>query len=981
VADVFISYSRHDAAYVARLARDLESRGKDVWMDVEGIRDAEAFPAALRRAIEGSDAFLFVISPDSVRSQFCEQEVAHASELNKRIVPLALREVPDEEIPDEIRFRSWIPAADGASVGRVLAALETDLEWEHQHTRLTVKALEWDHSERDRSFLLRGADLAAAERWFAAGAGRDPGPTELEQAYLLAGRNAAQRRQRTLVGVSLVVAAISIGLLIFGLISRGQAIGARNTAQNEAHVALARQLGAEAVSEPRIDVAMLLAREAMNLDRSPQTESTLLATLLRTPAVIGTIALPQSTTAALTFSPDGRTLAAGDGLGELRLFDARTRQLTAPALGDLSGNPPAYSDDGTLLAYHSSEYFLSGFIIVRDAHTLQEVANLQLPPGSVAPFQPNEIPSGSIVIAPDDRTVYYAYWLLNSSGQPTASYVQRWALPSGQAPPPATVGSSALLAVRLIDAGSRLLIVSTKNVEVFDARSMRPVSNVSITPVPVVPAAAAISPDGRVVVIGSRGGSVSFIDTATGRARPAAAGQLGAVASVLYAADGRTVVSVGNDGTAIVWNPEIAKPNEVLTGPPGQVAGAALSPDGSTLYTSSLGGPLLEWDLAGQRRFGNRSALGPVARCCDSVPPPEPPVALSPDGSRFAARLGASTVGVFSSRSLTRLSSFTIGSASNVITALAWSPGGDQLAVGGHSGLVQLWSTRGASRLLRSLVGPPSPIGAPNAVQSVAFSPDAKLIAASEDAKTGAVGGGAPTGDYASAAIWRANTGRLVASPPGLNAASSGGGPADDLLAFSPDDKLLALSTFDGSTQILDASNGRLVQALPTVAGTTALTFAPNGTLATGTPTGSVEMWNPVTGKQIGSLLVVAAAPVTTVAFDPSGQRFATAGLGEGTVKLWFTGTLRQQGSTLSTEPGATSSAAFEPHGDGLVAVDDHGTGFAWPTSLPSWEHQACMVAGRNLTRQEWSELIIGQAYGTVCPELARRGVTSTSTK
>jgi hypothetical protein len=56
VADVFISYSRTDAEYVQRLARALESRGKDVWMDVDGIRDAEVFPLALRRAIEGSDA-------------------------------------------------------------------------------------------------------------------------------------------------------------------------------------------------------------------------------------------------------------------------------------------------------------------------------------------------------------------------------------------------------------------------------------------------------------------------------------------------------------------------------------------------------------------------------------------------------------------------------------------------------------------------------------------------------------------------------------------------------------------------------------------------------------------------------------------------------------------------------------------------------------------------------------------------------------
>src|SRR6202020_1540266 len=185
--DVFVSYSRRDNEFVQRLTNDLRERGKDVWLDVEGIRDAEVFPQALRRAIESSDAFLFVISPDSVRSPFCEQEVAHASELNKRIVPLALRTVPDEAIPREIRFRNWIPVGEETGADRVISAIDTDLDWEQQHTRLTVKALEWE--------------------------------------YLLAGRQAASRRQRTLVGGSLAVAAVAVGLLIFALISRGQAVG------------------------------------------------------------------------------------------------------------------------------------------------------------------------------------------------------------------------------------------------------------------------------------------------------------------------------------------------------------------------------------------------------------------------------------------------------------------------------------------------------------------------------------------------------------------------------------------------------------------------------------------------------------------------------------------------------------------------------------------------------------------------------------
>ena len=53
--DVFVSYSRDDVAFVRQLVDALHAHDKDVWVDVEGIRDAEVFPAALRSAIESSD--------------------------------------------------------------------------------------------------------------------------------------------------------------------------------------------------------------------------------------------------------------------------------------------------------------------------------------------------------------------------------------------------------------------------------------------------------------------------------------------------------------------------------------------------------------------------------------------------------------------------------------------------------------------------------------------------------------------------------------------------------------------------------------------------------------------------------------------------------------------------------------------------------------------------------------------------------------
>jgi hypothetical protein len=85
----------------------------------------------------------------------------------------------------------------------------------------------------------------------------------------------------------------------------------------------------------------------------------------------------------------------------------------------------------------------------------------------------------------------------------------------------------------------------------------------------------------------------------------------------------------------------------------------AFSPDGTTLYTFSLGGVLLEWDLNGDRSFGRHFALGAGSLAAGRFRRWRPPLALSPDGTMFAIRLGAST-GLFSAHTLQQRASFTI---------------------------------------------------------------------------------------------------------------------------------------------------------------------------------------------------------------------------------------------------------------------------------------------------------------------------------
>src|SRR5581483_7450086 len=451
---------------------------------------------------------------------------------------------------------------------------------------------------------LRGSELAAAEQWLAAGANKDPGPSSMEQEYLVAARAARSRRQRRLVGASFGVAAIAIGLLIFALISRSQAVHATR-------VAVARQLGAEAVSEPRIDTAMLLAREAVNLNRGPQTEGTLLATLLRSPAAIGTFTLPiVARPQGISLRPDGRVLAVSDNTHDIRFYDPSTHHPAgAPLTDSIETDAPTYSPNGSLIAYAAGNKN-SAWVSVRDAHTLRVVHRLPFDHRWVTTPTADLInATGAFLFSHGNRELYYPYFVVGPSGTPGAAYLDRWSLQSGRLLSTTALGRGPVLAARLVK--GRLVIINASASEVFDARTLRRLHSQSITPAPGRIATAGISPNGRSAVVGQQTGSVLFVNLASGHARRGVGGHSAAVDPAVFSPDGRLAVTAGEDQRVIVWDPATAEPVEVLTGHAGPVHGVAFSSDGSTLYTSSLDGVVLEWDLGGKRRFGEPYTVGP----------------------------------------------------------------------------------------------------------------------------------------------------------------------------------------------------------------------------------------------------------------------------------------------------------------------------------------------------------------------------------
>jgi eukaryotic-like serine/threonine-protein kinase len=200
INEIFISYSRQDKAFVVDLDRALRQDGYDPWVDWSDIYPAEDWWQAIQRGIEAASFFIFVISPDSVSSKVCRQEIEYALQHNKRLVPLLWREgFSMEAIHPSISRHNWILCRETDSFEKAFTvlttALNTDLDYVRSHSRLLVRAKEWQRKLLDKSFLLRGNDLLSAEQWLQQSRTQHPQPTALHQSYIQASREDEQARQ------------------------------------------------------------------------------------------------------------------------------------------------------------------------------------------------------------------------------------------------------------------------------------------------------------------------------------------------------------------------------------------------------------------------------------------------------------------------------------------------------------------------------------------------------------------------------------------------------------------------------------------------------------------------------------------------------------------------------------------------------------------------------------------------------------------
>ncbi|PSB34360.1 CHASE2 domain-containing protein [Stenomitos frigidus] len=199
MTDVFISYSRRDKEFVQTLHAALKANNRDTWIDWEAIPLTTDWWLEIQSGIEAADTFIFVISPDSIASTVCNQEIDHAVRHNKRLLPIVHREVDMKEVRTALAKHNALFFRDvddfDTAFALLLKGLDTDLKHVRMHTRLLVRAIEWDRESRDSSFLLRDRDLDMSEHWLEQAVDKDPPPTDRQIQYITASQQLRRQQE------------------------------------------------------------------------------------------------------------------------------------------------------------------------------------------------------------------------------------------------------------------------------------------------------------------------------------------------------------------------------------------------------------------------------------------------------------------------------------------------------------------------------------------------------------------------------------------------------------------------------------------------------------------------------------------------------------------------------------------------------------------------------------------------------------------
>jgi len=615
-------------------------------------------------------------------------------------------------------------------------------------------------------------------------------------------------------------------------------------------------------------------------------------------------ALPRQTNAidAVAISPNGRLLATSEGRGPLKLWDLTTQTEVAViqerGFGGFGPRAFAFSNDGSSLAA-----VFPGSSPRRAAVRIWTIATRQF--GAEIP---QEGRVEALAFSPDDTKLFLL-------GQDMAVRVwdfakqqielrlprqqlegwRRWAF----SPAAAQIAFSEGGQIRVHDLETGLQRCS---IDAFETDI----------------AALAFSPQGDLLAaspsFAGTSTTIRLFSAATGAMARELAGHVSWIPDLTFAPDGQRLISAGADQTVRIWDVQARRAVAVLRGHLSEVNCVAVDPNGETLVSGCKDGTIFGWS----------TKTGARKKSFDTLTSPVRSVEFFPDSQRMLTVNSNRTVSAWNLTTLQEVE--PVPALGDDISRVLVSPDGARVYAHTSGGGVKVldWATRlmitnlGGGR--GRWFGPGGP-GGPGGRGS-----RSGMFALVDQGTTLAV--------YTA---YGSNVRLFDTRSWELKAEWSIGDPVAfprwrETVIVAPDERHLLVPASSGTIEFRDLVTGQTNANATVMAqnwGVSGMAFSPDGSLlATSSGDGTVNLWDPAERKILdvlrGHLLGVHA-----VAFSPDGQRLATASHGNEAIKLWDVAT-RHEVATLAGEGSLFEQVKFSPDGQWLIAINREERAHFW---------------------------------------------------